>query len=202
MSDTSTNPRGFVEEAEAAAPPPAIKRPPVPEEPLQRLLWLLTWTVEEKPQMEGESIAQKAVAMSAVQQAIYTGEIVRELRAIRDAIELKAARDFNEAAAGALDKLWNEIILANHPNYGEWQYPGQAYRHIRDEFDALGSRLRAIARPTSGPDKPITTDKVQRVPPINFSGGPHVFEAREGQPLCKWCFGGPLHPIHGEETGR
>lgn len=35
----------------------------------------------------------------------------------------------------ALDLLWQEIILKNNPDYGDWEYPGQAYRHIKAEYD-------------------------------------------------------------------
>jgi hypothetical protein len=52
-------------------------------------------------------------------------------------------------AADALDKLWRDIILVRRPSYGDWEYPGQAYRHLLAEFNELGERaLRAERRLT------------------------------------------------------
>ena len=45
-------------------------------------------------------------------------------------------------AADALHLLWKEIILDRKPEYGEWEYPGQAYRHIKAEFDELRNELQ------------------------------------------------------------
>lgn len=43
----------------------------------------------------------------------------------------------------ALDRLWKEIIVARRPNYGDWEYPMQAYRHILAEFkEAVAERDR------------------------------------------------------------
>lgn len=51
----------------------------------------------------------------------------------------------------AIDLLWQEIILKNRPDYGDWEYPGQAYRHIKDEHgdvvnqrDALRTRVAEL----------------------------------------------------------
>lgn len=57
------------------------------------------------------------------------GEVERAA-AIRE--ELK-----NEPCGDALDLLWKEIILSRNPNYGDWEYPGMAYRHLKAEFDSV-----------------------------------------------------------------
>lgn len=43
----------------------------------------------------------------------------------------------NIPCADALDFLWDELLLKNKPNYGPWEYPGQAARHIAAEFNEL-----------------------------------------------------------------
>lgn len=37
----------------------------------------------------------------------------------------------------SLDLLWREVILSKYPDYGDWEYPGQAYRHLKAEFEDL-----------------------------------------------------------------
>lgn len=49
----------------------------------------------------------------------------------------------NKPSADALDLLWKEVILAHKPNYGDWEYPGQAYRHLLAEFNDLRLALSA-----------------------------------------------------------
>lgn len=51
----------------------------------------------------------------------------------------------NEPCGDALELLWKEIILRRKPAYGEWEYPGMAYRHIKAEFEQVESALRKIA---------------------------------------------------------
>lgn len=46
-------------------------------------------------------------------------------------------KQHNDACADALDKLWREVILSHRPQYGDWSYPGEAYRHLKAEFDDL-----------------------------------------------------------------
>jgi len=50
--------------------------------------------------------------------------------------------EHNCACGDALDSLWKEILI-NHPDYGDWTYPGEAYRHIKAEFDDLRKQLAA-----------------------------------------------------------
>lgn len=50
----------------------------------------------------------------------------------------------NDACGDALERLWKEIIIRRKPKYGEWQYPGEAYRHICCEFNDLEKALQRI----------------------------------------------------------
>lgn len=43
----------------------------------------------------------------------------------------------NVPAAQAIDDLWREVILGKMPGYGDWEYPGQAYRHLVAEYREL-----------------------------------------------------------------
>lgn len=59
----------------------------------------------------------------------------------------------NVASAQALDLLWQDIILSRDPNYGDWEYPGQAYRHLLAEYrdikamnGRLADRLKYLAQ--------------------------------------------------------
>jgi hypothetical protein len=91
----------------------------------------------------------------------YT-DIVRRLRAAQsdadgdfwplaedaaDAIEaLEKERDealvsVSSPAGDALDDLWKHIILSRKPDYGPWEYPAQAYRHLAIEYDELRARV-------------------------------------------------------------
>ncbi len=45
----------------------------------------------------------------------------------------------NAAAADALNWLWKDIILSKYPEYGEWDYPNQAARFIKEEYDKLNT---------------------------------------------------------------
>jgi hypothetical protein len=49
------------------------------------------------------------------------------------------ARD--NPCADALDKLWRDVILVHKPKYGDWDYPGMAYRHLLAEFNELRGKL-------------------------------------------------------------
>ncbi len=50
----------------------------------------------------------------------------------------------NMAASQALDELWKEIILKHKPDYGDWEYPMQAKRHIVCEFDDLQAENKEL----------------------------------------------------------
>lgn len=60
------------------------------------------------------------------------GEITSEVELLH--LEL---RQRTYATGWAIDLLWQEIILAKNPDYGDWDYAAQAYRHIKAEFDEL-----------------------------------------------------------------
>jgi hypothetical protein len=53
-------------------------------------------------------------------------------------------RSVNAPAAQALDELWKEVILSQSPDYGDWEYPMQAKRHLVEEFKALRAKLREL----------------------------------------------------------
>jgi len=59
-----------------------------------------------------------------------------EARAYRDAA-VKEMADHNTASANALEMLWKDIVLKRKPDYGPWEYPAQAYRHIMDEVEEM-----------------------------------------------------------------
>ena len=40
-----------------------------------------------------------------------------------------------------IDDLWQAIIVAHHPTYGDWEYPAQAHRHLVAEVDDIRRRL-------------------------------------------------------------
>lgn len=46
----------------------------------------------------------------------------------------------------AIDDLWRDIILETHPDYGDWEYPGEAYRHILAEHKQALNLLEQAAR--------------------------------------------------------
>lgn len=58
--------------------------------------------------------------------------------------ERKAGEQRNTACGDALEKLWQEIIIAKSPDYGEWEYPGQAYRHLKAEYDDQQKRIAEL----------------------------------------------------------
>jgi len=51
---------------------------------------------------------------------------------------------FNDACGDALEKLWQEVIIAHKPDYGDWPYPGFAYRHLLAEFNDLRAERTAL----------------------------------------------------------
>ena len=50
----------------------------------------------------------------------------------------------NAPAAYTLDTLWEKMILARNPNYGDWEYPGQAGRHLVAEWEAVQAELSEL----------------------------------------------------------
>jgi|SRR6185436_4023210 len=56
----------------------------------------------------------------------------------------REARDEDVPCAQALNDLWLAIILKHKPDYGDWEYPGQAYRHLLAEFTELRAERDAL----------------------------------------------------------
>ncbi len=50
----------------------------------------------------------------------------------------------NAPCGEALDLLWRDVILSKHPDYGDWEYPGQAYRHLAKEFNEMRQEIDAL----------------------------------------------------------
>lgn len=67
------------------------------------------------------------------------------IRAEKAEAEIVALRE-NDACLDALNLLWQDIILAHNPDYGDWEYPGQAYRHIKAEHDEALARVAELER--------------------------------------------------------
>lgn len=75
-----------------------------------------------------------------------------------DAVIKKAESDFgrsfkelvdlvNVPCGNAIDLLWRDIIWARDPEYPDWEYPGQAYRHLLAEYTDLkkeNERLKGL----------------------------------------------------------
>src|SRR5262249_53455088 len=47
----------------------------------------------------------------------------------------------NAPCAESIEWLWNEWMLKRKPNYGPWEYPAQAMRHVLDEFREVEAAL-------------------------------------------------------------
>ena len=50
----------------------------------------------------------------------------------------------NMASSKQLDNLWKDVVLAKRPDYGDWEYPAQAYRHIMAEFNDLKAENKRL----------------------------------------------------------
>lgn len=50
----------------------------------------------------------------------------------------------NVPSAQALDELWKAVILSNKPDYGDWEYPGQAFRHLLAEWNELKAERNSL----------------------------------------------------------
>lgn len=74
-----------------------------------------------------------------------TDKLNEELAEMQEKNKILVAEveEHNCACGDALDGLWKEIILSTHPDYGDWSYSGEAYRHIKTEFDNLHKQLDA-----------------------------------------------------------
>jgi len=84
-------------------------------------------------------------------------QLIETLKQQREEAKLKSAmledftkgieeegRTFNAPSARELDHLWKEIVLARKPDYGDWEYPAQACRHILAEIkEILTEQIKA-----------------------------------------------------------
>lgn len=50
----------------------------------------------------------------------------------------------NTPCGNALDKLWRDIILKENPNYGDWEYPDMAYRHLLAHYVGLANENKLL----------------------------------------------------------
>lgn len=50
----------------------------------------------------------------------------------------------NVPAAHAIDLLWQNIVTAQDPAFGDWEYPGQAYLHLIGEYRRLQEENRKL----------------------------------------------------------
>ncbi len=57
----------------------------------------------------------------------------------------EACKRYNNPCAEMLDLLWKEIILARKPKYGDWEYPGFAYRHLMCEIEEMVQEAKQSA---------------------------------------------------------
>jgi hypothetical protein len=57
---------------------------------------------------------------------------------------IEASKQKNTPCGDAIDLLWKEIILAKDPKYGDWEYQGQAYRHLKAEYEELQARVKLL----------------------------------------------------------
>lgn len=64
---------------------------------------------------------------------------------LKEALE-KANVAVNTPCGDALDKLWKEVMLRRRPDYGDWEYPGFAYRHLKAEFEEIEAALATAER--------------------------------------------------------
>lgn len=71
---------------------------------------------------------------------------VQRIEELEESLAKHRSEVTNDACGDALQKLWDEIIVARRPNYGDWEYPGQAYRHIKAEFEELLTALALVMK--------------------------------------------------------
>ncbi len=71
---------------------------------------------------------------------------IAEHGSTRDALNVALARleVSNEDAEKFIDGMWRDIIIKHKPDYGDWEYPVQAHRHLVAEFDDLRQKNAAL----------------------------------------------------------
>lgn len=68
-------------------------------------------------------------------------EAIAEIRRLQAENEKIREEYRNEACGDAIERLWQKIIIRRKPNYGDWEYPGMAYRHLKAEFMEIEQEL-------------------------------------------------------------
>jgi len=100
------------------------------------------------------SIFQELItALEACQQQLAEAEAKKKLL-------VEALENHNDACGDALDGLWKDVILSAHSEYGDWSYPGEAYRHIKAEFDTLREQLAEAGAKSSMLETMMGAEKV------------------------------------------
>lgn len=94
--------------------------------------------LEEALDHEGKMREQAVAAQVALRERAEEAEDrVEELATKLEDVHEK----FNAPCGDALDRLWKEVMPAT---YGDWEYPGMAYRHLRAEFDDRNKRIKYL----------------------------------------------------------
>jgi hypothetical protein len=60
--------------------------------------------------------------------------------------EVESYQPTDDPCADAIDFMWKNILLKYKPDYGDWEYPGFAARHIIAEFEDLRNELAAYKK--------------------------------------------------------
>jgi hypothetical protein len=67
-------------------------------------------------------------------------EVEQRIEKLEEIIE-EVSEQKNSPCGDALDKLWQDIMPHD---YGDWEYPGMAYRHLKAEFDDKQKRIEEL----------------------------------------------------------
>ena len=100
-----------------------------------------------------QEIQTLVAALEACQQQLAEAEAKKKLL-------VEALENHNDACGDALDGLWKDVILSAHSEYGDWSYPGEAYRHIKAEFDTLREQLAEAEAKSSMLETMMGAEKV------------------------------------------
>lgn len=88
----------------------------------------------EKLKMERYKLDFNAASGSDLLVAHPEGEYVKYEDHLKEVDRLMSE---DNPSGDALDWIWRDIVLKYRPNYGDWEYPAQAYRHIVAEYEEL-----------------------------------------------------------------
>ena len=76
-------------------------------------------------------------------------ELEEENKQLVSEIERKTDR-LNVPCGDALDKLWKDIMP---PDYGDWEYAGQAYRHLLCVYREQNDKIKDLEKEIQGMDE-------------------------------------------------